>query len=428
MITPFIPNTEIVYRQSKVKQFLGEKSALILFSNQILFRSADTEYPFYQNADFWYFSGLNEPISILFITNSETILFYTPKPLENARWTGKSPSIESVKNQTRATKVIEYEKFLETVESYFSVNSYSEIYADLEENNHHQKLKTSLENLLQKSQIKTHKSTKITSKLRLFKSEWEIEQINLAAKISIESHQNIQQNIEFYPQSEGLNLGLRENQLEAELLRFYNWKGLTWSYWPIVAAGNRANTLHYTQNNQLIADNDLILIDAGCSYNYYCGDISRTFHVKNNPTEPQKTILDLVQKAQAEAIKLAKKCFEKKITIKEIDLKAVEVLSQGLIDLGILKSSLEEVLENKLYRQFYPHSTSHWLGLDVHDIAEYKDQNGKYLHLQKGMVFTVEPGLYFDLNDQSVPQEFRGIGVRIEDDIAITKQGAVLLG
>jgi|694.fasta_scaffold26487_7 Xaa-Pro aminopeptidase len=427
MLTPFIPTSEIIDRQAKIKQLLGEKSALILFSNQVLFRSSDTEYPFYQNADFWYFSGLNEPNSILLITNTETILFYTPKPLEHARWTGKSPSIESVKNQTRATKVIEYEKFLETVESYFSTNSYTQIYADLEENNHQQKLKISLESLLQKSQIKIQKSTKITSQLRLFKSEWEIEQIDLAAKISIESHQNIQQNLEYYPQ-EGLGGGLAENQLEAELLRFYNWKGLAWSYYPIVAAGNRANTLHYTQNNQLIGDNDLILIDAGCSYNYYCGDITRTFHVKNKPTEPQKAILEIVQKAQTEAIKLAKKCFEKKITIKEIDLKATEVLSQGLIDLGVLKSSLEEVLERKLSREFYPHGTSHWLGLDVHDIGDYKDENGKYLYLQKGMVFTVEPGLYFDLNDQTVPAEFRGIGVRIEDDIAITKNGAVVLG
>lgn len=428
MFTPFVPNSEIIYRQAKIKELLGEKSALILFSNQVLFRSSDTEYPFHQNADFWYFSGFNEPNSILLINSQETILFYTPKHVENARWTGKSPSNQQAKTQIRATKVVEYEKFLENVESYFRTNSYTQIYVDLEENNHQQKLKTNLEILLQKAQIKTQKSSKLTSKLRLFKSDWEIEQINLATKISIESHQNIQQNLQFYPESEGLNLGLNENQIEAELLRFYNWKGLTWSYWPIVAAGNRANTLHYTQNNQLVGDNDLILIDAGCSYNYYCGDITRTFHTKNQPTEPQRAILEIVQKAQNEAIKLAKNCFNKKTTIKEIDLKAAEILSQGLIKLGILKSNLEEVLENKLYRQFYPHSTSHWLGLEVHDLGDYKSENGKYLYLQKGMVFTIEPGLYFDLNDHSVPQEFRGIGVRIEDNIAITKKGVVVLG
>ena len=212
-----------------------------------------------------------------------------------------------------------------------------------------------------------------------------------------------------------------EYYLEGLIEGFFRQNNCNWAYPSIVAAGQNATILHYVENNSILKDKDLILIDAGCEYNYYAADITRTFPINGKFTIAQKEIYDLVLKAELEAIEESK---IKNTTFEKVHEKAVLVLSTGLKDLKLLDGSLDEIIEEKKYRKFYMHRTGHWLGLDVHDIGSYLDKDGKSTVLKAGMLMTIEPGLYFDPQDESINEAFRGIGIRIEDDILITEIGS----
>lgn len=189
--------------------------------------------------------------------------------------------------------------------------------------------------------------------------------------------------------------------------------------------------MHYVKNNQKLNKEDLVLIDSGCEFNYYASDITRTWSLNNKPNSAKKAIFEIVQKANLETIKLAQNFLNTEVTIKDLHSCSLQILSQGLKDLGILKGSLEEILEKKLYQKYYMHGTSHWLGLDVHDQGEYSQNcsNSKgilYQKLEPGMCFTIEPGLYFR-EEENQNSEFAGIGVRIEDNVFLSKGKAINL-
>ncbi|HIC43677.1 MAG TPA: Xaa-Pro dipeptidase, partial [Sulfurimonas sp.] len=191
------------------------------------------------------------------------------------------------------------------------------------------------------------------------------------------------------------------------------------AYGSIVAGGNNANTLHYIENSMKLKEGDLMLIDAGCEWNYYASDITRTAPISGKYSKPQQALYEGILDVQERIISSIKPGVSKQ------DLQAnSEILLAGVMsDLGILKGSMDEIMDKKLYKKYYPHGIGHWMGLDVHDNCPYKDEKGNEVPLAEGMVLTVEPGLYLPLDDLEIPEEYRGIGIRTEDDILVTSKG-----
>jgi Xaa-Pro aminopeptidase len=253
----------------------------------------------------------------------------------------------------------------------------------------------------------------LLDEMRLFKSQEELQVMRHAARISTEAHRRAMRSAQ---------PGMKEYEVEAELLHEFRSHGAEApAYTPIVASGANACILHYVENNARLAPGDLLLIDAGCELNGYAADITRTFPVDGRFSPAQKDIYQLVLAAQAAAISevVPGNPWDAPHTA------AVRVLAQGFVDLGLCSGSVDEVVETEAYKRFYMHRTGHWLGLDVHDAGEYK-QDGAWRPLQPGMTLTVEPGCYVR-PAESVPQHFWNIGVRIEDDVAVTETGCEVL-
>jgi Xaa-Pro aminopeptidase len=217
--------------------------------------------------------------------------------------------------------------------------------------------------------------------------------------------------------------GLNEFEVEAEFMHeFFRAGCRAPSYTSIVAGGANACILHYNENNQILQDGDLLLIDAGCEYEYYASDITRTFPVNGKFSPEQKAIYELVLKAQLAAIETVKPGNHWNLPHDT----TVKVLTEGLVELGLLKGSINMLIESGAYKDFYMHRAGHWLGMDVHDVGDYKIE-GKWRELEPGMVLTVEPGLYIAPDNKNVDARWRGIGVRIEDDVAVTRNGYEVL-
>jgi Xaa-Pro aminopeptidase len=250
-------------------------------------------------------------------------------------------------------------------------------------------------------------SDSILHEFRLIKSEEELQTLRHAAKISAKAHCRMMQMC---------RPGMKEYELEAECLAEFHRNGSHHTaYDSIVASGSNACILHYQENNATLKNGDLILIDAGCEYNYYAGDITRTFPINGKFSREQQAVYEIVLATQLECIQLARKGVE----FQHGQNKAIAMLTQGLIDLKILTGELNELIETGAYRPFYMHRVSHWLGMDVHDVGRYK-VNGQWQKLAPGMVLTVEPGLYF-AEDTKVDEKWKGIGIRIEDDVIVTE-------
>jgi Xaa-Pro aminopeptidase len=250
--------------------------------------------------------------------------------------------------------------------------------------------------------------------LRLIKSKAEIDLMREAGQIAVRAHKRAMQHCK---------PGLNEYQVEAELLyEFFKAGCRAPAYTSIVAGGDNACILHYNENNQVLKDGDLLLIDAGCEHESYASDITRTFPVNGKFTPEQKAIYELVLKAQLEAIEKVKPGNH----WDDPHNTTVRVLTEGLVELGLLQGDVAKLIESGAYRDFYMHRAGHWLGMDVHDVGDYKI-DGKWRQLEPGMVLTVEPGLYIAPNNDKVDARWRGIGVRIEDDVAVTRSGYEVL-
>ena len=253
----------------------------------------------------------------------------------------------------------------------------------------------------------------LIDEMRLVKDAAEIEVMRRAAQISAGAHRRAMQ---------AARAGLAEFEIEAELMHEFRVNGAQApAYTPIVAAGPHACVLHYVENDGVLRDGDLLLIDAGCELDGYAADITRTFPVNGRYSGPQRDIYELVLAAQQAAIAEVKPG-SRWMAPHEA---AVKVLAQGFIDFGLLEGSVEQVIETESYKQFYMHRTGHWLGLDVHDVGDYK-RDGEWRELAPGMVLTVEPGCYIRPGP-GVPERYAGIGVRIEDDALVTDDGCEII-
>ncbi len=426
-----IPHSELTTRRQKILDNMEDNSVFILFSAQIISRNADVEYPFRQDSSFWYLTGHNEPNSCLILSKKSNLektvthqqILTRGRNKAQEIWTGRQLDIVEVSELVDIADVGLFED-LEIILPQALVGTQT-VYVDLggSYQHFHDQIQTLIFGNQRRSSSENittiHKTSILTTPLRLIKSQWEIAQLQISSDIAIIAHKNIGKRIR-------QDSNLYENQIEADLYHSFKSQNVDWSYPAIVASGSNACILHYIQNDQIIQKNGLVLVDAGCEYGYYASDITRCYPAGGKFSEPQKEIYNLVLKAQLECIA---ELGRPNATTISFHNKAVEVLTQGLINLSILTGSLEENIQNKTYSKYFMHGTGHFLGLDVHDVGSYKNLDGTRADtkLVAGMVLTVEPGLYFDPEDIFIPSQYRGIGVRIEDNIVITKNGTLNL-
>lgn len=411
-------------RRKKLLEEIPEKSVVIIPNSRTSIRSNDTEYKFRPDSDFYYLTGFEEPNSVCILKKDKQgvtyILFVEPKDEKEEIWTGERAGIEGAKSSYLADEAHPIEKFDHHLKKL--VRGAKHVYLPFGKNKELDLRVTSLVGNL-KQRNREAKPTPsglldprdIVHRMRLIKEKEEIDLIQRAVDISSEAHTLAMTQT---------NPGMYEYELEALIDgHFRSNGGVGPAYTSIIAAGNNTTTLHYTKNDSEIKDGDLVLIDAGCEFNYYAADITRTFPANRRFTTPQKEIYDIVLDAQLQAIKEA----TPGKTVKDLFNKAVLVIVQGLKDLKLLKGSTEEIIQKRKYKKFFMHRIGHWLGLDVHDAGPYIDDKGKPIRFSPGMVLTVEPGIYILSKEETVPKEFRGIGVRIEDDVLITKDGNQVL-
>ena len=386
-------------------------------------RTHSTEYRYRQDANFYYLTGFEEPESVCVIApdhpEHQYILFVRPRAPEQEIWTGKRASIEGAKEHFGADEAYPIEEFDEKISEYIGKAEHL-YYAFGADETFNQKI---IELLKGHRRHRLREGTGITTlidptdllaEMRLMKDEMELKRIRKAVDISVEAHMAAMQTV---------RPGMYEYELESLIDSIYRKNGGTGpAFLTIVANGANATTLHYTTNDCQISDGDLVLIDAGCEYQYYCGDITRTFPANGKFTEPQRAIYQSVLDAQCEIIA----SIRPGVSIGDPVRKAVEMLTEAMLKLGLLTGEKEQLIEEQKYRKFYMHSVGHMLGVEVHDVAKTRESE-EYKTFQPGMVMTVEPGLYIDPDSENIPPEYLGIGVRIEDNILVTESGCEVL-
>ncbi|MGK0735525.1 Xaa-Pro aminopeptidase [Yokenella regensburgei] len=404
-------------RQALLAQMQPGSAALIFAAPEAI-RSADTEYPYRQNSDFWYFTGFNEPEAVLVLvksdeTHNHSVLFNRVRDLTAEIWFGRRLGQEAAPQALGVDRALAFSEINQQLYQllngldaiYFAQGEYA--WADEIVFRALDKLrKGSRQNLTAPASVVDWRP--LVHEMRLFKSPEEIAILRRAGEISALAHRRAM---------EKCRPGMMEFQLEGEIHHEFTRHGARYpSYNTIVAGGVNGCILHYTENEAALNDGDLVLIDAGCEYKGYAGDISRTFPVNGKFTPAQREVYDIVLASLEHA--LAR--YRPGTTIAEVTSEVVRIMINGLVKLGLLKGDVDQLFAENAHRKFFMHGLSHWLGLDVHDVGEYGVDRSRVL--EPGMVLTVEPGLYI-AHDADVLAEYRGIGIRIEDDIVITADG-----
>ena len=405
-------------RQALITQMAPGSAALIFAAPEVT-RSNDTEYSYRQNSDFWYFTGFNEPQALLVLIKSDehhnhSVLFNRIRDLTAEVWSGRRLGQEAAPAKLGVDRALPWDDIGEQL--HLLLNGLDVVYhAQGEYGYADQLLFSALEKLRRGFRQNLSAPASVTDwrpwvhEMRLFKSAEEIEILRQAGKISALAHTRAMQQC---------RPGMYEYQLEGEIHHEFSRHGARFpSYNTIVGSGHNGFILHYTENESAMRDGDLVLIDAGCEFHGYAGDITRTFPVNGRFTPPQREIYDIVLASLHKALSM----FRPGVSIHEVNDEVVHIMITGLVDLGILDGNIDELFEAQAHRPFFMHGLGHWLGLDVHDVGDYGTPSRDRV-LEPGMVLTVEPGLYI-APDASVPPQYRGIGVRIEDDIVITATG-----
>tara|TARA_B110000858_G_scaffold194638_1_gene249419 strand:- start:3093 stop:4409 length:1317 start_codon:yes stop_codon:yes gene_type:complete len=416
-----IENAVYQKRIKKLFSLMKENSMVIIESAPEKIRNNDSTYRYRQCSNFYYLTGYDKPSALLLVLKKKKKLvthFFTKKPNKHDEvWTGSLPNsakIKSLYGFDKCSYLDDFEKYL-----ILYLENIKTIYQAWDDNTINKLIfNTCLHKLEKRYRSGTELPSeffslkKIVHKLRLVKDKHEIELIRKAGNISSKAH------IEMIKKCKP---GLTEKELEAVLLYNFNINNASEAYTSIVASGKNACVLHYIDNSSILKNNDLLLTDAACEYKNYASDITRTIPVNGKFTTDQKLLYDLVLNAQQKAIGA---CIVDN-TLQNIHMVAVKVICRGLIDLGLINRSYKQAMDEQLYKNFYMHNTGHWLGLDVHDPSEYKEDK-ELVKLKPGMIFTVEPGLYIRAH-KSISKRFHNIGIRIEDDILVTKNGPEVL-
>ena len=405
-----LPKEEFGERRTRVFAQMQPNSALLLFSEIEKRRNNDCSYPFRQDSYFWYLTGFNEPNAALLLLKTEqaekAIIFLRPRDPLLETWNGRRLGVEHAPQQLNVNEAYSIEEFATVLPKI--LKNLTALYYVPEIHTWGDKLVA--ESAVNFSEILDWQP--MLSEMRLIKSPNEIRLMQQAGQITALGHIKAMQTT---------RPNRFEYEIESDILHEFNRHCARFpSYNSIVAGGNNACILHYTENDCPLNDGDLVLIDAGCEFAMYAGDITRTFPVNGKFSQPQREIYDLVLKAQKRAIEL----LVPGNSIKQANDEVIRIKTQGLVDLGILKGDVDTLIEQQAYRQFYMHGLGHWLGLDVHDVGSYGQDKQRILEI--GMVITVEPGIYIS-EDADVPEQYKGIGVRIEDNLLMTEYGNKIL-
>ena len=405
-----LPKEEFGERRTRVFTQMQPNSALLLFSEIEKRRNNDCTYPFRQDSYFWYLTGFNEPNAALLLLKTEqaekAIIFLRPRDPLLETWNGRRLGVERAPQQLNVNEVYSIEEFVTVLPKI--LKNLTALYYVPEIHTWGDKLVT--ESAMNFNEILDWRP--MLSEMRLIKSPNEIRLMQQAGQITALGHIKAMQTT---------RPNRFEYEIESDILHEFNRHCARFpSYNSIVAGGNNACILHYTENDRPLNDGDLVLIDAGCEFAMYAGDITRTFPVNGKFSQPQREIYELVLKAQKRAIEL----LVPGNSIKQANDEVVRIKTQGLVDLGILNGDVDTLIEQQAYRQFYMHGLGHWLGLDVHDVGSYGQDKQRILEI--GMVITVEPGIYIS-KDADVPEQYKGIGVRIEDNLLMTEYGNKIL-
>ena len=418
-----IPIKSYIKRRQQLASKMQKGIAIIPTSPERV-RNRDSNYPYRFDSYFYYLTGFNEPNAVFVmmigdnIQTTKTILFCQDKDIEHEIWNGFRYDPDSAKEVFSIDEAYPISVLDEVLPKLLA--DQSRIYYSLGQDRAWDLRLTDWLNQVRKQSRsgvvappEIYDCRTLIDEMRLLKSADEIQLMRHAAEISSRAHCRAMQ---------GICPGMKEYEIEAEFLHEFRKHGSEApAYTPIVAGGANACVLHYINNNMELKSGDLVLIDAGCELNGYAADITRTFPVNGKFSPVQKDIYQLVLSAQSAAINTIKlgNSWDMPHTA------ALQVLVQGLIDMGLCQGNVDSVIESEDYRQFFMHRTGHWLGLDVHDVGEYK-QDGKWRLFELGMALTVEPGCYIR-PAENVPEHFWNIGVRIEDDVIVTNNGCEVL-
>jgi Xaa-Pro aminopeptidase len=415
--------SEFKKRRKQLMQRIGIGNIALISSAGVRVRNRDVDYPFRQDSDFYYLTGFNEPDALaVFIpgrSQGEYILFCREFDEKKALWEGAHAGLEGAIKHYAADDSFPIDD-IDDIVSGMLENKTKVFYPMGRDTDLDHSLQEWIRHIRSQSRSGVMAPAELASiepivhEMRLFKSAAELKLMRYAAQISAEAHVKAMQLCV---------AGKYEYQVEADIVHHFMQSGLRNVAYPsIVAGGKNACTLHYTENSDKLKNGDLLLIDAGAECDHYAADITRTFPVSGKFSEPQALLYQLVLDAQFAAIEQIRP----NVPWNAAHDASVDVLTKGLVKLGLLKGTVSKLIKNEKYKQFYMHRIGHWLGMDVHDVGDYKIHQ-EWRLLQAGMVLTVEPGLYIPENCKSVDKKWRGIGIRIEDDVLVTKDGYDIL-
>ncbi len=395
----------------------------ILPSAPVAVRSNDVEFIYRQDNDFYYLTGFAEPESVALLApghkDGEFVMFVRPRDRERETWTGRRAGVEGAMLEYGADKAYTLDDFDRVVARY--LEGVERLYYPL---GHNERINARVLELMRGAQAMRPRTgsgpiamldpREIIHEARLKKRPEELDAMRHAAAISREAH------IEAMRRARG---GMMEWEIEAVVDYGFRSRGAAGPSYPsIIASGPNAATLHYVHNDRLMAAGELLLIDAGCEYDFYASDVTRTFPIGSRFSAAQRALYSTVLEAQRRGIETVRPGAR----FDDVHDAALRVLVEGMIDLGLIKGPLDDALAASAYRRYYMHRTSHWLGMDVHDVGLYR-VDGSSRVLEPGMVLTVEPGIYIAADDDNAPQALRGVGVRIEDDVLVTAGGHEVL-
>lgn len=412
-------------RRDRLAEEMGPHSIAIIATSPVAIRNRDADYKFRADSSFFYLTGFAEPEAVAVIETYESLdegytysLFCRERNREMEIWNGYRAGIDGAIDDYEADEAYAIDLLDEEIVEKL-VNKQKLFYRI----GHSSEFDVRVSKWIQQADAQQRRGNespaqviqldRILDEIRLFKSEQEIELMQIASNISAKAHTRAMQTV---------HVGMMEYALEAELNYVFGQQGCVPAYNSIVGGGANACILHYVENNQELKDGDLVLIDAACEYELYASDITRTFPVNGKFSPEQKALYEIVLNAQLAAIDAV----QIGNSYKEPHNVAVRILVEGLLSLGIMQGDLEQIIETEAYRQFYMHGTGHWLGMDVHDVGAYKHA-GEWRPYEAGMVVTIEPGLYIAPDDETVDAKWRGIGIRIEDDVVATTNGPLVL-
>ncbi len=417
-----ITRDEYARRRRHLMRTMGRDSIAILPAAPVRIRNNDVEYGYRQDSDFQYLTGFGEPEAVaVFVPGREQgefILFVRERDALRETWDGRRAGPEGAVRDHGA-------------DCAFPVGDIDEILPGLMENrarvfytvgvnrDFDARVVGWVNGLRAQSRHGRHPPHEISAlehvlhDMRLFKSRAELDLLRESARIASRAHVRAMRYC---------RPGLYEYQVMAEILHEFHQARADTSYHPIVGGGANGCILHYRENDARLQDGDLLLIDAGCEFEYYASDITRTFPVSGRFSPEQRALYEVVLEANLAAIAAVKPGHH----WNQPHEAAVQALTAGLVRLGLLKGKVPALVNSEAYREYYMHRTGHWLGMDVHDVGDYK-VGDVWRELEPGMVLTIEPGLYIAPGARRVPKRFRGIGIRIEDDVVVTREGRAVL-